>query len=185
MSRRYQSASQPPAKTVIRAKARIDPLTGAANRRSWDDEIDRELARARRTGDPLTVALLDMDHFKDYNDTYGHAAGDVMLRDLVTAIRAELRTGDVIARWGGDEFALALPGCDLEQAQTISSRLLRLVPGGQTVSIGLTQALAQDTPRALIERADTALYTAKDGGRNQVKTYEAPLALGLVRGDGV
>jgi len=87
-----------------------------------------------------------MDHFKDYNDTYGHAAGDVMLRDLVTAIRAELRTGDVIARWGGDEFALALPGCDLEQAQTISSRLLRLVPGGQTVSIGLTQALAQDTP---------------------------------------
>jgi diguanylate cyclase (GGDEF)-like protein len=170
---------------LLDSQARSDPLTGAANRRSWDEEIDRELARARRTGDPLTVALLDMDHFKDYNDTYGHAAGDVVLRDLVTAIRAELRTGDVIARWGGDEFALALPGCDLEQAQTISSRLLRLVPGGQTVSIGLTQALAQDTPRTLIERADTALYTAKDGGRNQVKTYEAPLGLGLVRGDGV
>ena len=94
---------------LLATQSRTDPLTGAANRRSWDEEMDRELARARRTGDPLTVALLDMDHFKAYNDTHGHAAGDVLLRDLVTAIRAELRTGDVIARWGGEEFALALP----------------------------------------------------------------------------
>jgi len=159
---------------LLDSQARSDPLTGAANRRSWDEEIDRELARARRTGDPLTVALLDMDHFKDYNDTHGHAAGDVLLRDLVTAIRAELRTGDVIARWGGEEFTLSLPGCDVEQAQTIASRLLCLVPSGQTVSIGLTQARAQDTPRALIDRADTALYAAKDGGRNQVKAFQTP-----------
>jgi diguanylate cyclase (GGDEF)-like protein len=154
---------------LLATQARTDPLTGAANRRSWDEEMDRELARARRTGDPLTVALIDIDHFKDYNDTHGHDAGDVLLRDLVTAIRAELRTGDVIARWGGEEFTLALPGCDLQQAQTIASRLLRVVPSGQTVSIGLTQARTQDTPRALIERADRALYAAKDGGRNQVK----------------
>ena len=151
-----------------------DPLTGAANRRSWDEEMDRELARARRTGDPLTVALIDMDHFKAYNDTHGHLAGDVLLKDLVIAIRAELRTGDVIARWGGEEFALALPDCNLEQAQTIASRLLNIVPSGQTASIGLTQALAQDTPRAMIERADRALYTAKDGGRNQVKAFQTP-----------
>jgi diguanylate cyclase (GGDEF)-like protein len=135
--------------------------------------MDRELARARRTGDPLTVALIDMDHFKAYNDTYGHAAGDVLLKDLVTAIRAELRTGDIIARWGGEEFALALPDCDLQQAQTIASRLLNVVPSGQTTSIGLTQARAQDTPRAMIERADRALYAAKDGGRNQVKAYQS------------
>ena len=159
---------------LLATQARTDPLTGAANRRSWDEEIDRELARARRTGDPLTVALIDMDHFKDYNDTHGHDAGDVVLQDLVTAIRAELRTGDVIARWGGEEFTLALPGCDLQQAHTIASRLLRIVPRGQTVSIGLAQARAQDTPRALIERADTALYTAKDGGRNQVKAFQTP-----------
>jgi len=159
---------------LLATQARTDPLTGAANRRSWDEEMDRELARARRTGDPLTVALIDMDHFKAYNDTQGHAAGDVLLRDLVTAIRAELRTGDVIARWGGEEFALALPGCDLQQAQTIASRLLRVVPSGQTASIGLTQARTQDTPRALIERADRALYTAKDGGRNQVKAFQTP-----------
>jgi len=159
---------------LLDSQARSDPLTGAANRRSWDEEIDRELARARRTGDPLTVALIDMDHFKDYNDTHGHDAGDVVLQDLVTAIRAELRTGDIVARWGGEEFTLALPGCDLEQGHTIASRLLCLVPSGQTVSIGLAQARAQDTPRALIDRADRALYAAKDGGRNQVKAFQTP-----------
>ena len=159
---------------LLATQARTDPLTGAANRRSWDEEMDRELARARRTGDPLTVALIDMDHFKEYNDTHGHDAGDVMLQDLVTAIRAELRTGDIIARWGGEEFTLALPGCDLQQAHTIASRLLRIVPRGQTVSIGLTQARTQDTPQALIDRADRALYAAKDGGRNQVKAFQTP-----------
>lgn len=168
---------------LLDTQSRSDPLTGAANRRSWDEEIDRELARARRTGDPLTVAIIDMDHFKAYNDTFGHVAGDVLLNELVTAIRAELRTGDIVARWGGEEFALALHDCDLDQAHSIASRLLTIVPSGQTASIGLTQARAQDTPRALIERADTALYTAKAGGRNQVKAYQAPPALGLVRGD--
>ena len=169
---------------LLAAQSRSDPLTGAANRRSWDEEMDRELARARRTGDPLTVALLDMDHFKAYNDTFGHVAGDVLLTDLVTAIRAELRTGDVIARWGGEEFALALPDCDLEQAQTIAARLLVVVPGAQTASIGLTQARTQDTPRDLIDQADRALYAAKDGGRNQIRTHQSPPPLGLVHGQG-
>lgn len=157
---------------LLATQASTDPLTGAANRRSWDVDMDRELARARRTGDPLTVALIDLDHFKAYNDTQGHVAGDVLLRDLVTAIRAELRTGDVIARWGGEEFTLLLPGCDLQQGQTIASRLLCVVPSGQTASIGLTQARAQDTPGDLIERADRALYAAKNGGRNQVKALQ-------------
>ena len=157
---------------LLATQSRSDPLTGAANRRSWDEEMDRELARARRTGDPLTVALIDMDNFKAYNDTHGHLAGDTLLRDLVTAIRTELRTGDVIARWGGEEFALALPDSDLQQAQTIASRLLSLVPSSQTASIGLTQAQTQDNPRALIERADRALYAAKGGGRNQVRTFQ-------------
>ena len=165
---------------LLATQSRSDPLTGAANRRSWDEEMDRELARARRTEAPLTVAILDMDHFKTYNDAFGHVAGDTLLKDLVIAVRAELRTGDVIARWGGEEFAIALPDCDLQQAQTIASRLLNVVPSGQTASIGLTQALTQDSPRDLIDRADRALYTAKNGGRNQVKAYQTPPALGLV-----
>jgi diguanylate cyclase (GGDEF)-like protein len=169
---------------LLATQSRSDPLTGAANRRSWDEQIRRELTRAHRTGAPLTVALLDMDHFKAYNDTHGHVDGDVLLLDLVTAIRAELRTGDVIARWGGEEFALALPDCDLAQAQTIASRLLNVVPSGQTASIGLTQAQPQDTPRALIERADRGLYIAKNSGRNQVKDYPALPAVGLVHGQG-
>jgi diguanylate cyclase (GGDEF)-like protein len=169
---------------LLDAQSHIDPLTGAANRRSWDEELERELARARRTGDPLTVAIIDMDHFKAYNDAHGHVAGDVLLKDLVIAIRAELRTGDIVARWGGEEFALALHDCNLQHAQIIATRLLTVVPNGQTASIGLTQAHPHDTPRALIERADTALYAAKAGGRNQVKAYQAPPALGLVRGDG-
>jgi len=168
---------------LLDSQSRSDPLTGAANRRSWDQELDRELARSRRTTDPLTVAILDMDHFKAYNDTFGHVAGDLLLKDLVSAIRAELRTGDVIARWGGEEFALAFLDCNLAQAHIIATRVLNVIPSGQTASIGLTQSRGEDTPRALIERADQALYTAKNSGRNQVKTYEAPPMLGLVRDD--
>ncbi|MEO8517608.1 MAG: sensor domain-containing diguanylate cyclase [Dermatophilaceae bacterium] len=162
---------------LLEAQSRRDPLTGAANRRSWDEEIGRELARAGRTGDPLTVAIIDMDHFKAFNDANGHLAGDVLLKDFVTAIRAELRPSDVVARWGGEEFALALPDCDLQRAQDVASRLLKIVPNGQTASIGLTQAGAGDTPRALIERADRAVYAAKDGGRNQVRAYQGSPAL--------
>ena len=159
---------------LFAAQARTDPLTGAANRRSWDEEMERAVARTRRTAEPLTVALIDMDHFKAYNDTFGHEAGDAVLGELVAAVRIELRTGDLIARWGGEEFALALPGCDLREAHIVASRLLRVVPSGQTVSIGLTQAGPLDTPRTLIGRADRALYAAKDGGRNQVRSLQAP-----------
>ncbi|MGV8967297.1 MAG: diguanylate cyclase domain-containing protein [Cellulomonas sp.] len=158
----------------LASQARTDPLTGAANRRSWDEVMDRELARAQRTGEPLTVALLDMDHFKAYNDSQGHNAGDVLLREVVHAIRAELRTGDVIARWGGEEFAIALPSCGLEQGRALADRLLRVIPGGQTGSIGLTQAGGFDTPRSVIGRADRALYVAKENGRDQIASFDAP-----------
>jgi len=167
---------------LLAAQSRRDPLTSAANRRSWDEELDHELARAHRTGKPFAVALLDMDNFKAYNDAFGHLAGDEILLNLVAAIRVELRAGDIVARWGGEEFALALHDCDLDEAQTIAARLLRVVPGGQTASIGLTQSRTEDTREALMERADRALYTARDGGRNQVKTYQAPAPVAAVRG---
>jgi diguanylate cyclase (GGDEF)-like protein len=170
---------------LLAAQSRRDSLTGAANRRSWDEEMNREMARAYRSGAPLAVVIIDIDHFKAYNDTHGHTAGDELLKDLVTAIRAELRAGDLIARWGGEEFALALHDCDLQEAQTIASRLLNVVPGGQIVSIGLTQARAQDTLQALFERADMAFYTAKNGGRNQVKAYQSSPPPALFHGHGV
>ncbi|PVU82992.1 hypothetical protein DDP54_08225 [Cellulomonas sp. WB94] len=159
------------------AQARTDPLTGAANRRSWDEELDRELARARRSGEPLTVALIDMDRFKAYNDTYGHTAGDELLRDLVTALRAELRTGDIVARWGGEEFAVAMPACDLDHGREIASRLLGVVPRGQTMSIGVTEAGIDDTPRSIVGRSDRALYAAKGAGRNQVGALPSPTSV--------
>ena len=155
-------------------QARTDPLTGAANRRSWDEELERELAHARRTGEPLSVALIDIDRFKAFNDSNGHTAGDELLRDLVTALRGELRTGDIVARWGGEEFAVAMPACDLDHSRVIAARLLGVVPGAQTISIGLTQAGVDDTPRTLIGRADRALYAAKGAGRNQVSTLRSP-----------
>jgi diguanylate cyclase (GGDEF)-like protein len=154
---------------LLAKQARTDALTGADNRRSWDEQVDHELARARRTGAPLAVAMIDMDHFKLYNDTYGHSAGDALLGGLVSAIRAELRPSDLIARWGGEEFAIALPDCDLRQARAVASRLLLVVPDGQTMSIGLTEASLDDTSRTLIARADRALYAAKDAGRNRVQ----------------
>jgi len=121
----------------LEAQSRRDPLTGAANRHSWDEQINRELVRSRRSANPLTVAIIDMDPFKAYNDTNGHLAGDALLKDFVTAICEELRTDDVIARWGGEEFALALPDCELQRAQVTASPLLAVVPSGQTASIGL------------------------------------------------
>jgi diguanylate cyclase (GGDEF)-like protein len=159
---------------LLAAQSRRDPLTGpqidAAGMRSWT----ANWLEPAEPGDARTVAIIDMVHFKAFNDTFGHLAGDTLLTDLVSAFRAELRTADVIARWGGEEFALALPDCNLQQAQLIASRLLNVVPGGQTASIGLTQARTQDTPRAMIERADRALYAAKAGGRNQIKAFHTP-----------
>jgi energy-converting hydrogenase Eha subunit E len=109
-----------------------------------------------------------------------HAEGDANLGYIALVMLPIIWMGV----YGWEEFALALPDCDLTQARSIAARLLRVVPNGQTASIGLTQAQPQDTPRALIERADRALYAAKNGGRNQVKDYQAPPALGLVHGPG-
>jgi diguanylate cyclase (GGDEF)-like protein len=152
---------------ALSAQARTDPLTGAANRRSWDEALERELARSARSGEPLVVALLDIDHFKAYNDACGHARGDVVLRDLVAALRTQLRAGDVVARWGGEEFALALPACGLAEAEVIAQRLLLAIPDGQTASIGLVQAEPNEVAGAVVARADRALYAAKAGGRNR------------------
>ncbi len=148
--------------------ARTDELTGLANRRCWDESLDRELARARRESIPLSVGIIDLDRFKDYNDIHGHQAGDRLLKQLAAAWRQELRATDVLARYGGEEFAIALPGCELDDATGLIERLRAATPAEQTVSAGLAVWDGQEGADGLFGRADKALYAAKEGGRDRI-----------------
>nr|MDQ5808358.1 GGDEF domain-containing protein [Actinomycetota bacterium] len=149
----------------VQALARIDPLTGVANRRVWEEELPRELARARRTGRPLCVAILDLDHFKAYNDRHGHQAGDAHLRRTAAPWRRELRTIDVLARYGGEEFGILLPDCDLEQAREVLDRVRSATPNDQTASAGVVRWDERESADSLVARADAAMYRAKHAGR--------------------
>ncbi|HWI71974.1 MAG TPA: diguanylate cyclase, partial [Baekduia sp.] len=156
----------------LRDLARTDPLTGLANRRLWDERLAIELARAARYERSLCVAAIDLDRFKPYNDTYGHQAGDALLREATAAWRGVLRGTDLLSRMGGDEFALLLPDCDLDCAQGIVSRLQGMTPGaaeGVGCSAGLVRWTAGETAEAVIARADAALYAAKADGRGTVR----------------
>lgn len=147
--------------------ARTDPLTGLANRRTWLEELDRELQRARRDG-PLCVAMLDLDHFKEFNDENGHVAGDELLQELAEIWRNAVRPSDTLARYGGEEFALLLPACDIDVASDVVERLREMVPGGEHCSAGLACWDGQESPMELIARADARLYVAKGRGRDQL-----------------
>jgi len=144
-----------------------DPLTGLANRRRWDEVAALEIARATRTDTPLTFALVDLDHFKAYNDARGHLEGDELLREFARRAPAHLRDLDVLARWGGEEFALALPGCTAEQARLVADRIRGDVPDGQTCSIGVSQWEPGQDAVQVMAAADEALYRAKHQGRDQ------------------
>lgn len=152
---------------ALRAQARRDVLTGLANRREWDERLEEERARARREGRPFTVALLDLDHFKRYNDRHGHQAGDVVLREAAVAWRGALRVTDLLARWGGEEFALLLPRCTADEAVPLLDRVRGLTPRGQTCSAGLAEWDGREEAEGLVARADTALYEAKGLGRDR------------------
>ena len=156
----------------VEALARTDALTGVANRRVWDEELPMELARAARSGQPLCVAILDLDHFKRYNDTHGHQGGDRLLKEAAAAWRAAIRVTDLLARYGGEEFALLAPACALEDARSLADRLGAAVPGGATVSIGVAAWDGQESADALVARADAALYAAKEGGRDRYVVAE-------------
>ncbi len=125
----------------------------------------REIARAERTGDPLCVALLDLDHFKAYNDAYGHQAGDAHLRRTAAAWRRELRAIDVLARYGGEEFWVLLPQCDPQRAREVIDRVRAATPNGETSSAGVVLYDGKESPESLLARADAALYRAKHAGR--------------------
>ena len=163
----------------------IDALTGLANRRTFDVALQQELARTSRTGLRLCVAMLDLDHFKRFNDTHGHPAGDALLSDAASRWRAQVRDVDILARYGGEEFVLLMPGCSLEDAPLVVSRLQTATPSATTVSIGVAEWDRSESTSALMSRADTALYSAKGQGRNIVVVDSGPqpaMGSGLVAG---
>ncbi|HVY96839.1 MAG TPA: sensor domain-containing diguanylate cyclase, partial [Solirubrobacterales bacterium] len=148
--------------------ARSDALTGLPNRRALDQALPREMARARRSGAPLCLALIDLDNFKAYNDSRGHLVGDVLLRECAAAWDAELRGEDLLVRFGGEEFLVLLPDCDPGTAVEIVERLRSATPDGQTCSAGLVCWDAVEPAELLLSRADAALYRAKGEGRDRL-----------------
>ena len=153
----------------LRAQAATDSLTGLPNRRGWELALDRELARAKRRGSPLCVAVLDLDRFKALNDEQGHLAGDRVLKEVASAWLGLVRESDVLARYGGDEFAVILPDCRPDKAQEIVARLCDAQAGGHSCSAGMAFLEPGDVTDDLIDRADRALYRAKAGGGSQTE----------------
>jgi len=164
--------------------ARIDVLTGIANRRHFDDSLNREFFRLKRNRMPLSLIILDIDHFKKYNDLYGHMAGDNCLRLVATTLQDTVkRPSDVVARFGGEEFAVILPGTEKEGASNIAEQMRRAIEalaiphdGSEngfyvTISLGLATLLPDrvERPEAILEIADGALYRAKQNGRNRIE----------------
>jgi diguanylate cyclase (GGDEF)-like protein len=154
----------------LQHQAETDALTEVANRRLFERRVQAAFGHSSGSASaaPFCVAMLDLDHFKEVNDRDGHLAGDVLLRDCVSAWKGALRLHDLLARFGGDEFAVLLPDCDVEEAELIIDRLRRLTPEGTTVSVGLAEAAAGETSAELMQRVDAAMYEAKSAGRDQI-----------------
>jgi diguanylate cyclase (GGDEF)-like protein len=144
-------------------EALTDPLTELPNRRAWDGQI----GMAMTDGHAVAVAMLDIDRFKQFNDSYGHPAGDRLLRETAAAWRTEIRSQDFLARLGGEEFALLLTGRDTASVAALVERLRQSMPAQQTVSAGIAVRNDGETPEQLLSRADQALYEAKASGRDR------------------
>lgn len=176
---------------VLHQRSSVDGLTGVANRRVFDETLASEWTRALRNGGPLSVILVDIDHFKRHNDQYGHQAGDECLRAVAQTLAGTVkRSGDVVARYGGEEFAVILPGVEVKGAVAVAERIRQLVEQirlahvgsmtGRDVTVSLGVAATVPTrgasPHSLLEAADQALYQAKAVGRNQVIVAESDAA---------
>lgn len=161
-----------------------DPLTGVANRRVFFERLEAELARSRRHGNPLSLLMVDVDHFKSINDRHGHQVGDIVLADLARGLREALRTADVVARYGGEEFAIILPEAGIDDATRAAERVRAAItalrfpsvaePVRVTVSVGVACMQPGEASDELVYRADAALLDAKRGGRDRVTLASPP-----------
>ena len=170
-------------RAALERRAATDALTGLANSGAFQERLSGEVARADREGTALAVAIMDLDGFKDLNDTHGHVAGDEVLAEIGTRLRRVTRRGELAGRIGGDEFALVLPGADLARAVRAAERcrasiVARPLPydARVTVSAGAYAREAGDTPEVMMRRADIALYQVKSGGKDAVAAYEPDMA---------
>ena len=161
----------------MRHQSHVDALTGVANRRVLKGRLANEVARAGRSGAPLVVAFIDVDHFKAFNDKNGHLAGDRFLIAAATTWQAQLRPSDLLARVGGEEFVVILPDCVLDTAIGIIDRLRRATPDGHTSSAGLAMWDGLESASDLLDRADVALYAAKAAGRDRAVVSGMPEGL--------
>ncbi len=158
-----------------------DPLTGLANRMAYEERIAVEINRCKRNSEPLCLAMWDIDHFKKINDTYGHDAGDRVLKFLSKIIHMRLRKVDMFARIGGEEFALLMPDTDLKNALGLNNHLRRCLehsgfhykgtPCPITASVGITRIETHDNPETAMRKADEALYQSKGAGRNRCTVF--------------
>jgi diguanylate cyclase (GGDEF)-like protein len=164
----------------LRELSEEDGLTGLSNRRAFDSRLDIEWQRAQRYQIPLSVVVLDVDNFKQYNDAFGHPAGDVILRRMANALAQTARLSDTVARYGGEEFALILPHTDAKEAMIVGERLHALIQRSEwphrkiTASIGVATMFKENKSAAeLVQEADSTLYYIKEHGRNQVAHRDA------------
>src|SRR5437763_14089237 len=166
---------------AVRNESLTDPLTSLANRKYFDSALDKLIAHSATSGEPMALLLADIDHFKVFNDTFGHLTGDQVLRLVAMALKQNVKGQDIAARYGGEEFAIILPKTSLRSALTVADHVRRAVMtkelmkrstgehlGRVTVSIGAAALQKSDTAQSLIERADNCLYAAKRCGRNRV-----------------
>jgi diguanylate cyclase len=172
---------------AVRNESLTDPLTSLANRKYFDQALEKFIFQGASSGDPMALLLTDIDHFKAFNDTFGHLTGDQVLRLVAIAVKQNVKGQDIAARYGGEEFAIILPGTTLRSALTVADQVRRAVMtkelmkrstgehlGRVTVSIGVAALRQGDTAQSLIERADNCLYAAKRCGRNRVMCETDP-----------
>jgi diguanylate cyclase (GGDEF)-like protein len=171
----------------LQREASSDPLTGLKNRRRFEEDLRLAMARARRESTTGAVLMLDLDHFKQVNDTAGHPAGDRLIEEIAEVLRRRTRESDVLARLGGDEFAVVLPRATPAEARTVADSIATAIrehqPAGngvEPITASLGVAMFGNDPRTSIEsvvsEADTAMYAAKDGGRDDVRVFH-PVAV--------
>jgi diguanylate cyclase len=169
---------------ALRTEVRIDGLTKMANRTYFDEKLNEMIKLRKRYGDPFSLLMIDLDNFKAINDSYGHLAGDRILKGVALKIKASLRGSDFLARFGGDEYALILIKTDAAAATEVAWKLCEEVRGSRfllndtaltmTLSIGVAEAKVDDTEETLLERADAALYRRKQDGRNGASAADMP-----------